>query len=123
MRVYHMLVDEHNFAVAALVFDGLNIADKSKHRDQAILDRARAVCEEVAPGINMPWAWKELDFVLESKEKKPFTNADGSIRELHVPESYAPPLPRSQGEQAMVATDGTQPTQPMPRLVLARGVD
>ena len=117
-RVHCMLVNEFKLAVAALVFDGLNIADKSKHGDQAILDRARAVCEEVAPGINMPWAWKELDFGLESKNKKPLTNADnsGSIKELRVPESYNPPAPRhpSQEDGSVVAvelaTDGTQPT-------------
>eukprot|EP00966_Prymnesium_polylepis_P158504 3663988-Prymnesium_polylepis.1 len=64
MRVYRMIVEDFDLAVAALIFDGLNIADKSKHGDQTILDRAHAVCEEVAPGINMPWAWKELDFAL-----------------------------------------------------------
>jgi hypothetical protein len=91
MRVHRMLMDEFSLKTAALVFDGLNIADKTKHGDQAILDRARAVCEEVAPGINMPWAWKDLDFGLESKNKKPLTNADDSmIKELRVPESYNP---------------------------------
>ena len=110
MRVYRMLVDEFGLSVALLVFDGLNITDKSKHGDQAILDRARAVCEEIAPGINMPWAWKELDFALESNEKKPLTNTDGSIKELRVPDSYTPPAPRSGADQVSLATDGTQPT-------------
>ena len=112
MRVYHMLVHEFGLAVAALVFDGMNIADKSKHGDQAILDRARAVCEEVAPGINMPWAWKELDFVLESKDKKPLTDADGNTRELRVPESYKPPAPKQESQDALdVELDPeTQPT-------------
>lgn len=90
MRVHRMLVEERRVAVAALVFDGLNVMDKSKHGDQAILDRAHAVCEEVAPGIDMPWSWKGLDFVLESKEKRPLANGDGGVRELRVPESYRP---------------------------------
>ena len=72
---------------AIRAFDGLNVADKSRHGDQAILDRARAVCEEVAPGIDMVWAWKELDFVLESKDKVPLTDADGAPKELRVPAS------------------------------------
>ena len=112
MRVYHMLVHELDLAVAALVFDGMNIADKSKHGDQAILDRARAVCEEVAPGINMPWAWKDLDFVLESKDKKPLANADGSMKELRVPESYKPPAPKQASQEALdvVLDPETQPT-------------
>ena len=45
MRVCAMLYEEYNLDVAALVFDGLNLADKTKHGDQAILDRAHAVCE------------------------------------------------------------------------------
>jgi hypothetical protein len=84
LRVYRMFVEEIGIGVAALVFDGLNVKDKSKHGNQAILDRARAVCEEVAPGINMLWAWKELDFTLESKDKKPLTNDDGSPKELRI---------------------------------------
>ena len=94
MRVYRMLVDEFGVDVAAIVFDGLNIADKSKHGNQQILDRASAVCEEVCPGIGMMWAWKELDFVLESKDKKPLTNEDGSSKELRVPADFTPPRPQ-----------------------------
>ena len=120
MRVCDMLVNEMGIAVAALVFDGLNVADKSKHGDQAILDRARAACEEVAPGINMPWAWKELDFVLESKEKQPLTNPDGSLKELRVPEGYEAPAPvedcgleDADGEGSEALDEGLDPeTQP-----------
>ena len=72
---------------------------------------ARAVCEEIAPGINMPWAWKELDFGLESKEKKPLTNADGSIKELRVPDSYTPPPPKQASQR--VSDDELDPeTEP-----------
>ena len=117
LRVYHMVVDEFGVAVAALVFDGLNLADKSLHGDQRILDRAHDVCEEVCPGIRMPWAWKQLDFVLESNDKKPLTSADGSAKELRVPDDYRPPpLPPppaadSDANPAGLALDPeTQPT-------------
>ena len=85
LRVQGMLVNEFRISVAALDFDGLNVDDKSWHDNQAVLDRARDVCEEVCPGINMLWAWKELDFVVESRDKVPLTNRDGSLKELRVP--------------------------------------
>ena len=91
MCVRQMLVDEFDLDIAALVHDGLNITDKSNHDREDILKRARDICEEMAPGINMVWAWKELDFVLESNEKKPLTNTDGTEKELRVPESYETP--------------------------------
>eukprot|EP00966_Prymnesium_polylepis_P158562 3665374-Prymnesium_polylepis.1 len=85
-------IPELKIPVAALVFDGLNIADKTKHGDQTILDRAHAVCEEVCPGINMIWAWKELDFTIESADKlEKIKNADGTIKELRVPTDFSPP--------------------------------
>ena len=91
LRVYKMLRDEFGLKVAALIFDGLNVADKSKHGDQGILNRARDVCEEVCPGINMEWAWKELDFVLKNNKKEPLTNPDESYKELRVPDDFKPP--------------------------------
>ena len=110
MRVYRMLVEEFAVDVAALVFDGLNIADKSKHGNQEILDRARSVCEEIAPGIDMIWAWKDLDFVLESKERQPLTNGDGSAKELRVPENYQIPPPKQAEGDASLLDLETQPT-------------
>ena len=83
LRVKRMFEDD-GIAVAALVFDGLNIADKSLHGDKTILFRAKAACDEVFPGIEMEWEWKELDFVLKSKEKTVLVNADGSNRELRI---------------------------------------
>ena len=80
IQPFTMLVDEFGVDVAAIVFDGLNIADKSKHGNQQILDRASAVCEEVCPGIGMVWAWKELDFVLESKDKKLLTDEGWQLK-------------------------------------------
>jgi len=89
LRVQRMLADEFRAAVAALVFDGLNVTGRKWHNNQDILDRAHAVCEEICPGINMLWAWKPLDFVLESKHKVPLTNADGSPKELRAPQQRA----------------------------------
>ena len=111
VRVHRMFTEEINLPVATLLFDGMNVADQSKHGDQVILDRASAVCEEVAPGINMLWAWKELDFALESNEKKPLTNSDGEVKELRVPESYRPP--RQKEAQRNCADDELDPdTEP-----------
>ena len=84
LRVKDMLADEFGVACAALVFDGLNIADKSLHGNQAVLDRARAVCDGVFPDIDMIWAWKELDFTVKSKDKVPLIDANGSVKELRV---------------------------------------
>jgi len=84
-----MLTDEFGISVAALVFDGLNVTGRQWHNNQSILDRAYAVCEEICPGMNMLWAWKQLDFVLESKDKVPLTNADGSPKELRTPQHRA----------------------------------
>ena len=116
-RVHGMVVDEFDVAVAALVFDGLNLATKSLHGNQQILERASAVCEEVCPGIRMQWAWKQLDFVLVSNDKKPLTGADGSVKELRVPDDYRPPplpLPPAAGSDAdparLVLDPETQPT-------------
>eukprot|EP00966_Prymnesium_polylepis_P291277 6727654-Prymnesium_polylepis.2 len=85
LRVQRMLMDEFGISVAALVFNALNVDGTQWHGNQAILDLTHAVCEEVCPGINMLWAWKPLDFVLESKYKVPQTNADGSPKELRAP--------------------------------------
>ena len=92
MRVYRLLVEEMGYEVAALVFDGLNLADKSLHNNQSILDRAKQACEEVCPGIDMEWAWKELDFTVESADKREkIKNADGSVKEFRVPAEFVPP--------------------------------
>lgn len=105
MRVQRMIVEERGIAVAALVFDGLNVMDKSNHGDQTILDRAHAVCNEVAPGINMSWAWKQIDFALESNDKKPILNDEGGAKELRVPEKYRPPPGRKRGRRESGVTD------------------
>jgi len=94
MRVSTMLVDQLGIDVSTFIFDGLNIADKTKHGNQEILDRASAACEEIAPGINMVWCWKDPDFTLLSKDKKPLTDEDGTVRELRIPSSYQPPPPQ-----------------------------
>lgn len=87
VRVYRMLTDEMNISVAALVFDGLNIADKTKNGDQTILARARDACEEVCPGIDMHWAWKDLDFTIDSVDKlEKIKNPNGTVKELHPPD-------------------------------------
>ena len=83
---------EFSVAIAALVFDGFNIADASLHGNQAVLDRAHSVCEQVCPGVNMLWAWKPLDFGVKSVDKLvPITNADGSLREVRVPADFVAP--------------------------------
>ena len=110
MRVHSMLINELGIEVVALVFDGLNIANKNNHGNEEILDRARTACEEIAPGINMVWAWKELDFVLESKEKKPLTNADGTDKELRVPESYKARPPKQLPDGSSSLDPDTQPS-------------
>jgi hypothetical protein len=89
LRVHRMFAEHLRIPVTALVFDGLNIGDKSRHGDQTILDHAHAACEEVCPGINMVWAWKELDFTVESADKmQKIRNEDGSVKELRMPASY-----------------------------------
>ena len=85
------MLERDGIRIAALVFDGTNIADKSQHGNQTILDNARDACDKIAPGINMIWAWKELDYVLRSSDKEPLIDVDGSLRELRVPDDYTPP--------------------------------
>ena len=91
MCCFDMLTKD-GIGVSALVFDGMNLTDGRHHGDEELLDRLHNACERIAPGINMIWAWKPLDFVLESKEKKPLINSDGSKKLLKVPSSYTPPL-------------------------------
>jgi hypothetical protein len=91
LRVKDMLAGEYGVACATLIFDGLNITDKSLHGNQAILDRAQAVCNEIFPGIDMIWAWKSLDFKVKTKDKIVLKNADGSDKELRVPLDFVPP--------------------------------
>ena len=85
--VSQVVSTEFNTTVAALVFDGFNVADASLHGNQDVLDRAHAVCEQICPGIDMRWTWKELDFMVKSKDtRKP-------LKELRVPDSFvAPPV-------------------------------
>merc|ERR1711965_301548 len=71
--------------IAALVFDGFNVADASLHGNEEVLDYAHAVCEEICPGIDMRWAWKELDFMVKSKDTRQ------PLQELRVPESFVAP--------------------------------
>lgn len=68
--------------VHGYIFDGLNLADKSLFGTQPPLDEAHAICEDIAPGINMVWAWKPPDFMIRSKERQE------DIGELHVPEAF-----------------------------------
>eukprot|EP00966_Prymnesium_polylepis_P312500 7221320-Prymnesium_polylepis.1 len=77
--------DEFNTPVAAVVYDGFNLADASLHGNAAVLDRAHAVCEQVCPGIDMHWAWKELDFMVKSKDTRQ------PLEELRVPDSFVAP--------------------------------
>ena len=74
-----------NTLIAALVFDGFNVADASLHGNEAVLDYAHAVCEQICPGIDMRWAWKELDFMVKSK------NTRQPLQELRVPENFVAP--------------------------------
>ena len=69
--------------VFGYIYDGLNLADKSLFDTQPPLDEARNICEEIAPGINMVWAWKPPDFTIRSKEKQE------DIGELRVPDGFA----------------------------------
>ena len=70
------------FEVAALIFDGLHLADGSLFDSQHILDRAHRACESIAPGINMIWAWKPADYTIRSKQTKE------DIRELRIPDDF-----------------------------------
>ena len=85
------------------VYDGLNLADKSLFGTQPPLDDARAVCETVAPGINMIWAWKPPDFTIRSKDKKQ------DIGELHVPDDFVADAAED-GDEADVELGPTEPT-------------
>ena len=77
---------EFNTPIAALVFDGFNVANGSLHGEQAVLDRAHAACEQICPGIDMRWAWKELDFMVKSKDTR------APLEELRVPDSFVAPV-------------------------------
>ena len=83
--VSQLVSAEFNTPIAALVFDGFNVANGSLHGEQAVLDRAHAACEQICPGIDMRWAWKDLDFMVKSKDtRKP-------LQELRVPDSFVAP--------------------------------
>jgi hypothetical protein len=95
LAVSKVISAEFKAPVAALVFDGFNLANASLHGNQQVLDRAHAVCEQVCPGINMVWAWKPLDFTVKSADKlEPIQNDDGSTREVRVPADFVPPRQR-----------------------------
>jgi hypothetical protein len=93
--------------VYGYIYDGLNLADKSLFETQPPLDEARAICEDIAPGINMVWAWKRPDFMIRSKEK------EEDIGELRVPDSFAVDravvAPRTADERAELDPE-TEPT-------------
>lgn len=57
-------------------------ADASLFGNQAVLDLARDVCEQVCPGINMEWAWKELDFAVKTKDTREF------LYNISIPENF-----------------------------------
>ena len=80
--VYEELQRE-GFEVAALIFDGLHLADGALFGSPAILDRAHAACERLAPGINMLWAWKPADYTIRTKR------AQEDICELRIPDDFA----------------------------------
>ena len=74
-----------NTTIAALVFDGFNVADASLHGNEEVLSFAHAMCEQICPGIDMHWAWKELDFMVKSKDTRQ------PLQELRVPASFVAP--------------------------------
>ena len=93
--VSRVVSSEFNTPIAALVFDGFNVANGSLYGEQAVLDRAHAVSEQICPGIDMRWAWKELDFVVKSKDtRKP-------LQELRVPDSFVAPAVGSAAAAAL----------------------
>ena len=61
LRVREMVKTEFQSDAAALMMDGMNVADGRLHGNAALLDRAHAVCEDVCPGMNMIWAWKPIE--------------------------------------------------------------
>ena len=74
-----------NTRIAALEFDGFNVADASLHGNEDVLSFAHAVCEQICPGIDMRWAWKGLDFMVKSKDTRQ------PLQELRVPDSFVAP--------------------------------
>ena len=111
-REMHLLREEEGERVACIVFDGLSVANAQRHGDEPLLAKCTAACEEVCPGINMGWAWKELDFEVRTKDTKkrvPDRTAgkvlivDGKLR---IPNDYAPPEPPDEEEEGEVGGDG-----------------
>ena len=57
----------------------------------------------------MIWAWKPLDFVVETSDTKvPLKNSDGSVKKLRVPDGYTPPPPPRRGDDS---EDDQQPDE------------
>ena len=103
LRVRYLIEEEEGERVACIVFDGLNVANAERHGDEPLLAKCTAACEEVCPGMNMGWAWKELDFGVRTKDTKvrvPDKTAgrvlitDGKLR---IPDDYEPPEPLEGG--------------------------
>ena len=99
LRVRHLIEEEEGERVACIVFDGLNVANVERRGDEPLLARCTASCEEVCPGINMGWAWKELDFEVRTKDTKVRVpdKAVGRVLivdgKLRIPDDYKPPEP------------------------------
>ena len=95
LTVKSMIEREYKMNIAALVFDGMNIysdANTPPFEKQDMLDRAHAECERFAPGVNMRFAFKRLDFEVESKSKTVLKQEDGKPRELFVPMDFITPV-------------------------------
>ena len=86
LHVYHMFTNKLNIPVVALVFDGLNLDGKRHYENDSILTHAQNACEEVCPGINMIWSFKEIDFtVTKVSSLKTIYTANGQAKELRAP--------------------------------------
>ena len=99
--------------VACIVFDGLSVANAQRHGDEPLLAKCTAACEEVCPGINMGWDWKELDFEVRTKDTKKRVpdRAEGKVLivdgKLCIPDDYEPPEPPDEeGEGEAGGGDG-----------------
>ena len=111
-RVMHLLREEEGEHLACIVFDGLNVANAQRHGDEPLLAKCTAACGEVCPGINMGWAWKELDFEVRTKDTKVRVpdRAVGNVLivdgKLCIPDDYEPPEPPDEEEEGEAGGDG-----------------
>ena len=101
----HLLREEEGEHLACIVFDGLNVANAQRHGDEPLLAKCTAACGEVCPGINMGWAWKELDFEVRTKDTKVRVpdRTVGNVLivggKLCIPDDYEPPEPPDEEEE------------------------